>query len=136
MKPITNSADLKIAIQQLEQQQAIELALLKEEYDKTCESLRPINIIKSTFKQAVNAPDLKTGIINTAIGLTTGILAKKIILGRTINPLSKLAGVLLEVFVANKTTRNADEIKSTGIMVMNKLFNRSTDLDKHDGESI
>lgn len=136
MKPIINSADLKILIQQLEQQQAVDLAQLKEVYDKTCDSLKPINIIKSTFKQAVNVPDLKTGIINTAIGLTTGILAKKIVFGKTINPLSKMAGVLLEVFVADKTTRNADEIKSIGSRIMNKLFNRSTDLEKHDGKSI
>jgi hypothetical protein len=136
MISIATSEDLKKAIKQLELQQANEWPLLKEEFLKTAERLKLINIIKNTFKEAVNVPDLKTDIINTAIGLTTGILAKKIIIGKTLNPLSKLAGVVLEIFVANKTTKNANDIKSMGSIIMNKLFNRSTVLESHDGKSV
>ena len=136
MQAITTSAGLKTVIQQLEIQQAGELSLLKEEVLKTAESLKPINIIKSTFKNAIDVPDLKTGIINSAIGLTTGILAKKIIIGKTLNPLSKLLGVALEMFVANKVSKNTDEIKSLGNLVMKKLFNRKPQLEEHDGQSV
>jgi len=136
MQSITSSADLKTAIQQLELQQAKEWPLLKEEFLKTAESLKPINIIKNTLKEAVDLPDLKTGIINSAIGLTTGILAKKIILGKTLNPLSKLLGVALEMFVANKVSKNAGEIKSLGNSIMKKIFNREgkPEMNKHDGK--
>lgn len=127
MNPIKTSAELKISIQQLELQKASEFILLKEEVIKTSESLKLINIIRSTFNKAAAAPDLKTDIINAAIGLTTGIVAKKVILGKTLNPLSKLLGVMLEVFVANKVTKNAGEIKSIGSVVMKKLFNQHTD---------
>ena len=136
MQSITSSADLKTAIQQLELQQAKEWPLLKEEFLKTAESLKPINIIKNTLKEAVDLPDLKTGIINSAIGLTTGILAKKIILGKTLNPLSKLLGVALEMFVANKVSKNAGEIKSLGNRNKKKIFNREgkPEMNKHDGK--
>ena len=130
MTVITTSADLKAAIKQLEQQQASEWPLLKEEFLKTADSLKLINIIKSTFKEAVNTPDLKTDIINSAIGLTTGILAKKIIIGKTLNPLSKLAGVVLEIFVANKTTKNANDIKSLGSFIMKKIFGQHDEAEK------
>lgn len=133
MHLITTSADLKTAIQQLELQQAKEWPLLKEEFLKTVESLKPINIIKNTLKEAVDLPDLKTGIINSAIGLTTGILAKKIVLGKTLNPLSKLLGVALEMFVANKVAKNTGEIKSFGNIIIKKLFNRDPELEKQDG---
>lgn len=132
MQAIKNSADLQLAIQQLERQQAIEWPILKEEFLKTAESLKPINILKSTFKNAVDTPDLKTDIINTAIGLTTGILAKKVILGKTLNPLSKLLGVVLEMFVANKVSKNADDIKSLGGSLMNKFFKRGAGVDKNE----
>lgn len=122
MSSIATSADLKKAITELERRQAIEWPLLKEEFLQTAESLKLINIIKSTFKEAVASPDLKTDIVNTAIGLTTGIVAKKVIIGKTLNPVSKLLGVLLEVFVANKVTKNAGEIKSFGSVLMKKIF--------------
>lgn len=124
MKLITTSAELKIAIQQLELQQANELILLKEEFDRTKEGLKPINILKGTFKDAIDMPDLKTGILNAAIGLTTGILAKKILIGKTLNPFSKLLGVVLEGFVAGKVSNNAGEIKSIGSSIISRIFNR------------
>lgn len=130
MKSITTSAELKIAIQQLEVQQANELILLKEEFSRTKEGLKPMNILKGTFKEAVDMPDFKTGIINAAIGLTTGILAKKIIIGKTLNPLSKLLGLILEGFVANKVSNNAGEIKSLGSIILSKIFNRSKKVEK------
>lgn len=133
MQSITTSADLKTAIQQLEFQQAREWPLLKEEFLKTVESLKPINIIKNTLKEAVDLPDLKTGIINSAIGLTSGILAKKVIIGKTLNPLSKLLGVALEMFVANKVSKNTGEIKSLGNLIIKKIFNREPEIEKHNG---
>ena len=127
MKSITTSADLKMAIQQLELQQANELFLLKEEFRATGESLKPLNIIKRTFKNAVAGPDLKTNVMNAAIGLATGIVTKKLMIGKTINPFKKLLGALLEMAVANKVSKNADDIKSTGTAIFKKLFSKKED---------
>lgn len=49
---------------------------LKEHFRETYESLKPINILKSTFKKASSSPNLKSQLTNTAIGMTTGFLAK------------------------------------------------------------
>jgi len=127
MTPITTSADLKLAIRQLELQQANEFLLLKEEFHATGESLRPLNIIKRTFKNAVAGPDLKTNVVNAAIGLATGIVTKKLMIGKTINPLKKLFGALVEMAVANKVSKNADDIKSTGTAIFKKLFSKKED---------
>lgn len=130
MNPITTSAELKIAIQQLELEQKESFIALKEEFEKTKENFKLINIIKSTFKDAVNVPDLKTDIVNAAIGLTSGIMAKKLIIGKTFNPFSKLLGIALEMFVANKVTKNADQIRSTSSVIMDKLFKHKTQAEK------
>lgn len=124
MKLITTSAHLKLAIQELELQQANELILLKEQFNKTSESLKPINLIKSTFKNAVSSPDLKTDVFNTVIGLATGVVAKKLMIGKTINPFKKLLGIIVEMAVANKVAKNADDIKSTGSSIFKKLFGK------------
>ena len=124
MEPISTSATLKSTIQQLKFQQKEDFLALKEEFGRTKENLKPINLLKNTFKSVVKVPDLKTDIINAAIGLTSGIMTKKMILGRTHNPLTKLLGIVLEMFVTNKVTQNAGQIRSTGSLILNKLFSR------------
>ena len=124
MKSISTSADLKLAIQQLELQQASELILLKEEYQRTKEGMKPANIIKNTLKDVATSPGLKLDVFNAAIGLTTGILAKKLVIGSTLNPFKKILGIIVEMAVANKVAKNADGIKSTGSLLFNALFKK------------
>ncbi len=124
MQTIKTSADLKRAIRELEIRQAGELARLKLAFQNTAESLKPFNLIKNSLKDAARSPDLKLDVFNAAIGLTTGILAKKLVIGSTANPFKKLLGIILEMAVAGKVIKNADDIKSTGSALFHKFFNR------------
>lgn len=127
MKSITTSGELKIAIQELELLQVGELTLLKAQYYKTKEGFKLVNILKNSFKEAVSAPDLKTDAINAAIGFTSGIVARKLMIGKTINPFKKLLGIIVEMAVANKVVKNADGIKSAGSIILNTLFRKKED---------
>jgi len=127
MQTIKTSADIKRAIGELEVRQAAELIRLKQAVQNTAESLKPFNIIKRSLKDAAGSPNLKVDVFNAAIGLTTGILAKKLVIGSTMNPFKKILGIVLEMAVANKVINNADEIKSTGTNLFNKVFKRIED---------
>ena len=124
MRTITTSEELKEAIDQLEVQQADELLALKQQFHKTKDGFKLINIIKGTFKDVVSEPGLKTDALNAAIGFTSGILAKKLMIGKTINPIKKLLGFVLEMAVANKVSKNADGIKLAGTSIFKSLFKK------------
>ena len=124
MTSITTSEELKAAILELELQQARDLILLKDQFHETKEGFKLINIIKGTFKSAVSSPEIKTDAINAAIGFTSGILAKKLMIGKSINPFKKLLGIIIELTVANKVVKNADDIKSAGSSIFNTLFRK------------
>lgn len=130
MGTITNSEELNVAIQQLEAQQASDLVELKEQFYKTKQGFKLTNLIKGTFQEVVSEPGLKTDVLNAAIGLTSGILAKKLMIGKTINPLKKLLGFVLEMTVANKVAKNADGIKSVGSNILSSLFRKKQADDK------
>lgn len=121
MQRITTHAGLKEAINDLESRQSDEWFLLKNDALSAYESLKLINIIKSTLKDVISIPELKGNIADTAIGLTTGFLAKNAIIGRTNNPLKKLFGLMLEMTVANKVANNADTIKTVAGILLNRL---------------
>lgn len=124
MIKITTSEELKAAILELELQQASELIALKAQYYETRESFKLVNLLKSKFKEVAGDPDLKTDAINAAIGFTSGILARKLMIGKTINPFKKLLGIAVEMVVASKVVKNADGIKSAGGSIFNMLFRK------------
>jgi hypothetical protein len=93
MQKIKNVTELKSAIQQLEYRSRNELVLLKRELFNTYESLKPINIIKSTLKEFYLAPDLKATILKTVINIATGFVARKIFINKRPNIITKLLGL-------------------------------------------
>ena len=124
MTPINTSLELKAAIEELKARRESDLHNLKDEMEIVGEKLKPGNLLKTIFHDVMDLPDLKTNVLNSAIGLVTGIFAKKLVIGKTINPIKKLLGFALETFVATKITKNADEIKSTGGSILKKIFQK------------
>lgn len=124
MTPINTSSELKAAIKELEAKRASDLRILKDEMEIVGEKLKPGNLLKTVFNDVMDLPDLKTNLLNSAIGIVTGIFAKKLMIGKTINPIKKLLGLVLETFVATKISKNADEIKSTGGSILKKIFQK------------
>lgn len=121
--------ELKEAICLLKKKQAIELRLLKEQVHTVHESIKPMNIIKNAFHQVAAAPDIKNNIIGSIIGLASGYVSKKIFIGGSHNPITRIMGTLLQIGITNVTTKNADTIKSIGEKVAKFVFKKS-DKDK------
>jgi hypothetical protein len=112
MEKIETISELKSAIQQLEIEQSTQLILLKEEFYTICERLKPINIIRDTWEESNLISELKTKAVNSILGVSSGLIAKKLILGKTNNPITKMLGLLIEIFVSKTIVKHADEIKS------------------------
>ncbi len=113
MGAIKTEKDLKIAIQELEYKKACNWILVKEEVLNVQINLRPLNIVKRVFKETVASPEIKSGILNNAIGVASGFIARKIIVGNTTNPVRKFLGAMLERMVASKVSKNINGVKET-----------------------
>ncbi len=100
---------LNKAIQELKTKQVSEIVLLKAQFEKTYESLKPLNLIKNTINEVATSPDLRKNITNNAIGLATGYLSKKFLLGSTHNPFKKILGTILEFGIANFVAKKAND---------------------------
>ncbi len=109
MRNKNTTASLAIAIQVLKARQEEEIFLLKAQFEKTYESLRPLNIIKKTFSEITTSPGLGKSILNNAVGLATGYLSKKFLLGSTHNPFKKILGTIVEFGIANFVAKKAND---------------------------
>ncbi len=121
---INKTDALKEAIDILENKQKYELSLLREQFHITSQSLKPINLIKHTFSEVGASPEVKDGILSNAIGLTTGYLSKKILLGATRNPITKMLGTVVQFTVSNFVAKNSGTIKALGGLALNSIFKK------------
>ncbi len=119
MQKIDSEKSLKAAILELEEKHAYEESMLREQFKIAYESFKPINLIKSAFKEVVGSDDLKDELINSSIGLTVGFISKKLFEGVSSNPLKKILGTVLMFGIKSVVAKNPDIIK----IVVNKLFN-------------
>ncbi|MDZ4845863.1 MAG: hypothetical protein SH857_09965 [Chitinophagales bacterium] len=113
MKNIDSSTKLRAAILALEVKHAEEGQMLKEQFKFAFESIKPINLIKSTFKEAAESQDLKHDILNTSVGLTAGYLLKISLESVSNTPLKKLFTSVV-LFGITSVTKNPEAALSMG----------------------
>lgn len=89
-----------------------------------------MNLLKNGIREVAASSDLKTNLVNTAIGLTAGVVAKKLYTGKSKNPITIMLGTLLEVGVTNFISKNADGIKNVGGYVLKKMLSHTADSKK------
>jgi hypothetical protein len=111
MKKINQTDTLNETIALLENKQTLELRSLKQQFELTYESLKPLNIIKNVFSEMTTSSDIKGNLISNVIGMSTGYLTKKVLLGSTHNPIKRILGTLLQFVITNVVTKHSDNIK-------------------------
>jgi hypothetical protein len=124
MQNITSVAGLKNAIQILEAEQADRGQLLKEQFHITYESLKPVNLFRSTIHDITTSPYLIENIVGTALGLATGYLSKKIVIGASTGVFRKLLGSVLQFGITNLVAQHPEAIKSAGQSIFQHIFRK------------
>lgn len=125
MQKINSETSLREAISQMENRQAFEGKMLREDFHLAYESVKPINLIKNTLKEAVHSQDLKDNIINTSLGLTAGYLSRMLFVGASAGPVKKILGAALLFGITNLVAKNPGVIKSVGRGILNLIRSKS-----------
>ncbi len=124
MHNISSRADLKDAIRLLELEQAEAGQLLKGQFHITFESLKPVNILRDTIEDIRSTPNLIDNIVGTVVGLTTGFLSRKMIVGKSGNIFRKLSGGIIQIGVSNLVAHHPDLIKSIGQFIFQNILRK------------
>jgi hypothetical protein len=134
MENITNAAELKNAIQLLQEEELIKRQLLKEQLNLTFESLKPINLLKKTVKDISTSPELIDSIIGHVAGLASGYLSNKIFVGKSGNLIRKIIGILVQFGVTKVVSQYPEVIKSFGQFIL-QYFLGKKETDSKDNVS-
>jgi hypothetical protein len=127
MKTKSSTTWLKKEIQLLKEEHALKGKSLIKQFHLTYESLKPVNLLKSTINDVSTSPYLMDNIIGTSVGIATGYLSKKIIVAGSDSKFRKLLGSILQFGVTNLVAKNPEAIKSFGQFI----FHHISSLKKH-----
>lgn len=112
MKKMNQTDALNETISLLEYRQEKELRILKEQFEVTYDSLKPLNIIKRVFSEMTTSPDLKGNLLSNVIGMATGYITKKVIVRSSHNPFKRILGNVLQFAITNLVSKHTDPLKS------------------------
>jgi len=124
MDNITSISDIRDAIELLEIEQEVKVQQLRQQFQETYESLKPVNLLKSAVKEISSTPLISSNLLGMTTGVGLGFLARKIVIGASGGIFRKIIGTILQFSVTNFIARHPTEIKSIGQLVNKSLFGR------------
>jgi hypothetical protein len=122
-KTITNSEELSEAIAVLELKAATQKREIEETFITVSENLKPINLVKNGFR-SVFSGEHKGELLNALIGLGSGLLSRKLILGKTNGFVGKTVGKAIQWGMAGLVSQNAEKIKEKAGGIIDRLFKK------------
>ena len=109
-------------IEELEQKRSFHRTEIKQQIDIIHASIQPVNLINNSLDKLIHSKQLKINLVDIAIGATSGLIAKKLIV-RNSNSISKeLLGDAVQLFVAKEATQHSDAIRKVGMNLIRNLF--------------
>lgn len=118
---------LREEIRELEIKQEAEGKVLKAQLKVTYEYLKPSNILRSVVKDIVSSETLKNDFINTAASYTSGLLTKKLIVGKSQNPFLKIIGLGIQFGITALVNKNYNSIKEVFTQYVNAFISNLSD---------
>lgn len=124
MENISCNAELQVAIQLLEAEQANKLRLMKIQFHLAYENLKPANLIKNTLKEISASPYLLDNLLSASVGLLTGYVSGKAVTGNSTNKFRKFLGIVMQFGVTNIIAQNPKMMKSFVQYISQRIFTK------------
>ncbi len=123
MMMIQTQQDLKNAIQQLQEQRLVQKQAIQQQFYLTYQSLKPVNLVKHMLQEISGSTEIKNTVLETGIGLGTGILSKSLFVGASRSFIKQVLGNVLQYGVTNLVTSHPSIFKNVGKSILKFIKN-------------
>jgi len=121
MQKVSATDTLRKTILMLEIRQIEEGKLLSEQFKATYESVKPLNILRKMIGEITEPSALKDNLVQSAVGLVSGYVSRKMLVGSSKNPILRLAGIIAQFGVTTLVANNSALIEAKGIQYLNRF---------------
>jgi hypothetical protein len=124
MGKITSISELETAITILKADRELKGQIFRQEFCFVSESLQPINVLKSAFRDGTSSLNLYDGILGAIAGVAVGALTRKVLVGSSANLFRKLLGSVVQFAATRIVSRNTKSIKLVGSYILQRLIQK------------
>ncbi len=117
--------EIRALIVELRKKKAADAAVLKASVQEAFERVKPINMIKSTLKEASTSKEIGNHLSHTALVFVSSYLSKKLFMRLAGSPLKKLAGAVILFGITNYVAKHPEKVKAVGRGIVNLLRGKS-----------
>jgi hypothetical protein len=122
-KGIKNSEELAEVIAALELKAAAQKREVEEAFSTVTEDFKPLNLVKNGVRSVFSGEN-KGDLLNALIGLGSGFLSRKLILGKANGFVGKTVGKAIQWGMAGIISKNAEKIKEKAGTIIDRLFKK------------
>jgi hypothetical protein len=125
-----NYKKLADSIENLELKASRQKKEIQESYNSLSESLKPLNLIKAGVSSVFSGEN-KDDLLKAAVGLGSGFLSRKLLLGKTKSFLGKNIGSAIQWGIAGLVSNNAEKIKQRAGVLIDKYIRKNRNIPDH-----
>jgi len=122
MKKQSAREALRESIRLLEIQQAHEGEELKAQFKATYESLKLVNLVKSSLKEVTESVEIKNTLFESIISVVSGYVSRKLMVNKNSNPFLKIVGLVMQFGITNLVAKNAEVIREYITQLIDKFL--------------
>lgn len=108
----TQNELLDQAILKLEAQQNHQLMVLKNQANETLQSINPLQVLKHSFSEVKNSPEMKRTLFQAAISFAGGLITKRLLIGNTNSTFKNLLGYAIQFGMTKFIAKEVDTTPS------------------------
>jgi hypothetical protein len=123
MKKVNKSTELQESIAALELKAAKQKKDLQETFAVVLENFKPLNLVKSGVRSVFSGEN-KEDLFNILLGLSSGFLGRKMLIGKSSGLVGKTVGRAIQWGMAGLVSKNAETIKEKAGLLIDKLFRK------------
>ncbi len=110
------------SIRQLEIQQTREGEELKAQFKATYESLKLVNLVKSSLKEVTESVEIKNSLFESIISVVSGYVSRKLMVSKKSNPFAKIVALVVQMGVTKLVANNAEIIREYITQMIDKYL--------------
>jgi hypothetical protein len=118
--PIINYQQLQQELQQLQQQNEAQQLDLRQQYQHTVNSFKPINLLKAAAASIGRNAGVTSAAVGGTLAISAGMLSKKIVTGGSSSLLRNMMGKAVAFAVAKSIAVNAGTVTTAGIKLLKR----------------
>jgi hypothetical protein len=128
MGKIKTQEELTIAIAELERKKTVQQLEMRSDLEQVKQAMKPVNLVRNTFSQFAEIPEVRRTLISTVVGFGMGYIAKKAKDVLSEESMDNMVSTLVHTQMSKLEVKNPDSFLTKAVTYFRKNLKKESPL--------